>query len=206
MLVIRTAAALAAAAAVVFVPPAAAVGGFASFTDGADDAYRVPAAPMAPPASQPPVPELSDPNLDIVEASFRTVTARRNSHSYEVTMTLVGAPSGANNYVVAGNFGEDCTAYYFLEPNRRTFANLFCYDDAGESVYIGSIPGSNVVTTDRTLSAVFSTTRWAPAELKADPALRELFAYTCASTSADPLGCRAETKVDVARSDATFTV
>ena len=162
----------------------------AQIPDGSDDAYRVPGATWSPPAAQPPSALLSDPVADIVSGTFATVSPGR---SYSAAMEISGTPSGSYNYYVAGQFGTDCYLYHYLTPGRTAVANAFCGPD---HTFAGSISGSPVVQTGRRLSATFKyQSVHLPAELRADPQLRGLFAYTCTNEHGSR-SCPAATVLD----------
>ena len=180
-----------------------------TFSDGADDAYRVPGTTGSPPSAQPPNTLLSDPSADILEAGFATVTtskANPNHKSYSATMSITGPADPDYSYVVAGEFGADCQLYHFLTPGITSFANAFC--GSGESRrFIGRISGSAVVLNGTTLSATYTyMSKKLPSELAADTQLGPLFAYTCVS-GLEGLGCQPQEVLDNALSpNGTFTI
>ena len=180
-----------------------------TFSDGADDAYRVPGTPGGPPSVQPPNALLSDPSADILEAGFATVVTTKgspNHKSYSATMTITGPADPDYSYVVAGEFGPDCQLYHFLTPGITSFANAFC--GSGETRrFIGRISGSAVVLNGTTLSATYTyMSKRHPSELAADTQLGPLFAFTCVS-DLEGLGCQPQEVLDYARSPGgTFTI
>jgi hypothetical protein len=202
-----TVAALAAAAALATAAPARAEQ--VSFTDGADDAYRLPGWTGSPPAEQPPVPLLSDPKADILDVGFANLPSSkksRNSRSYTATMTVSGPADAGYEYFVAGRFGSDCILFHSLRPGTTSSANAFC--GSGETLrLIGRISGSAVTLTGTTLSATYTYTAGElPPELGADPQLGPLEAYTCVS-GLYAGGCRLGDRLDFARTVlATFTI
>ena len=178
--------------------------GEASFNDGADDAYRIPGTTGLPPATQPPIAVLSDPSADILEVGFATATTAKgkpNQKSYSITMSITGPADASYNYVVAGEFGEDCDLFHFLTPGTTSVANAFC---DGTSRFIGRIVGSAVVLNGTTLSATYTyTPEKLPAELAADTQLGPLYAYTCMRG----LECNSSEIIDWAHSpDGAFTI
>lgn len=180
-----------------------------TFSDGADDAYRIPGTTGWPPAAQPPSALLSDPSADILQAGFANVASTkesRNHRSYTATMTITGPTDASYSYVVAGEFGPDCQLYHPLTPGITSSARAFC--GSGETRrLIGEISGSAVVLNGSTLSATYTyMTKKLPAELAADSQLGPLFAYTCVS-GLEGRGCRPQEVLDVAESlTATFTI
>jgi hypothetical protein len=179
------------------------------FSDGADDAYRVPGSPSSPPSTQPPNAILSDPAADILTAGFANIATSKGSatqRSYSVTMTIKGKPDPSYSYVVAGAFGPDCQLYHPLTPGTTSRARAFC--GSGETRrFIGDLTGSNVVLNGNTLTATITfMAKRLPAELSADTTLGPLFAYTCVS-GLEGSGCRPEETLDFAQDSlATFTI
>lgn len=180
-----------------------------SFSDGADDAYRLPGTTGAPPPVQPPNALLSDPSADILGAGFATVTTSKgnpNLKSYSATMTITGPADPDYSYVVAGEFGPDCQLYHFLTPGITSSANAFC--GSGETRrFIGRISGSAVVLNGSTLSATYTyMSKKLPSELATDTQLGPLFAFTCVS-NLEGLGCQPQEVLDNALSPGdTFTI
>ena len=143
----------------------------AQIPDGPNDAYGA-GLVAAPPGNE----MFSDPTADILSGTFATGSAAR---SYSVSMEITGTPSPDYNYYVAGEFGSDCVLYHYLTPDRAAVANAFCKNGV-EQVYVGSISGSRVEQRGSTLSATFKYhPARLPAELRVDPELRDLYAYTC---------------------------
>lgn len=177
----------------------------ATFTDGADDAYRAP-GPLEPLAMQPPNQLLSDPTADIVSAGFATATARGNKHAYNVFLTISGTPSADYSYVVAGDFGGDCQLYHLLTPGTTGNARAFCGSGPSRRLVM-AVLGTVVTVSDSTLSATIAIDpKLLPPELQADRTLNPLYAYTCVS-GLEGRGCRPEEKLDKAQDPfGSFTV
>lgn len=179
-----------------------------SFTDGAEDAYRVPGTVGSPPPAQPPSSLLSDPSADILEAGFANTEGRSgpNHRSYSASMTITGPADGSYSYVVAGEFGPDCQLYHLLTPGTTSVANAFC--GSGETRrFIGQIAGSAVTQSGNTLTATYTyIVKKLPAELRGDTELGPLFAFTCVS-GLEGRGCRPEEVLDSATGlEKTFTI
>lgn len=169
-----------------------------TFTDGADDAYRLPEQPGWPISKQPPNPTLSDPTADILSVTLTNVAStRKQLVSYSVSMTITGTPDAGYSYVVAGDFGSSCTLYHFLTPGYTARANAFC-DINGQYTYIGYIDGGAITVNGSTTSAVFTyDPRRLPAQLKADRELSPVYGYSCVS-GAGGRGCHSNEVLDVA--------
>jgi hypothetical protein len=175
-----------------------------TFSDGADDAYRVPGYPERPPASQRPSADLSDPSADILQAGFANAKGNANRRSYTATMTVTGPVDPAYSYVVYGEFGADCQLFHFLTPGIRSFANAFCGSGDTRRL-IGRISGSPVVQNGTTLTASYTyMTKRLPPELAADTQLGPLAAFSCVS-GLEGLGCHVQDQLDVAQSPLTAT-
>lgn len=178
-----------------------------SFTDGADDAYRLTSESVEPLAAQPANPVLSDPTADILSVTFTNVAApRKQLASYTASMTITGTPSASYSYVAAGDFGDDCNIYHLLTPNNTARANAFCMI-GGTYTFIGSISGSAVSVNGSTTTATFTfDPKRLPAQLKADRELGPLHAFTCVSGD-EGRGCRSYEKLDVATGlTSSFTI
>ena len=200
---------VAAAALMVAVLAAPASAETSTFTDGANDAYRVPGSEGSPPSFQPEAPLLSDPTADITAAGFETVSATKGSpknRQYRASMTILGTPDPSYSYVVAGEFGDNCQLYHFLTPGITSFANAFCGPE-GDRRFLGQIKGTVVQVNGSTLTATYTySPRQLPAELAADTTLGPLFAFTCVSGD-EGLGCRTYEALDVAQDLLkTFTI
>lgn len=180
-----------------------------SFTDGADDAYRLPALTASPPAEQPPNPLLSDPKADILEVGLANLPSskkERNRRSYTATLRVTGPADGGYHYFVAGRFGSDCYLFHSLTPGTTSYANAFC--GSGETLrLIGRLSGSAVTVSGTTLSATYTYTAGKlPPELQGDPQLGPLEAYTCVRGLYEN-GCRLQDRLDYAVAElATFTI
>ena len=178
--------------------------GEVSFSDSAQDAYRIPGNNGMPLSDQPPNPLLSDPSADILDVGLATAPTSKgnpNQKSYSVTMSITGPADENYNYVVAGEFGEDCDLFHFLTPGTTAVANAFC---DGTSRFVGRIVGSAVVSNGTMLTATFTyMPKKLPAELAADTQLGPLYAYTCMRG----LECNSSEIIDWAHApDATFTI
>ncbi len=181
--------------------PSQANGPAVTFTDGRDDAYG--GLSQFGVSEQPPIPALSDPSADIESVSF----SAGRKYTYVVSMAIGGQVALDHNYVVAGQFGDDCVIYHFLDPTAPAKANAFCDTISNGTVerrLIGKLSGSVVTNGGDRVSATFYA-RNLPAELAADRELSPLFAYTCVK-GAEGRGCRPMEVLDVARSDQAFTI
>lgn len=157
-------------------------------TDMEADAYRYPATPLGQPGTKPPNPVMSNDAADMLSVTFSERPPRQPAHDsgYSVSVTVSGAPHETYNYLVGARFGDaarECYVIHFLKAGEARDALVNCYE--GEKVRtIGTITGSMVSIKGSTISASFSFRRVAlPPALKADPALRQLYAMSCPVTS-----------------------
>ena len=154
-------------------------------TDAVDDAYRYPASPVGQPEPKPPSPVLSNDAADIVSVTFAKAPPRLPHHDsgYSVSLTVAGAPHASYNYLIGGQFGEDCYLIHFFKAGETRPAVASC--GSGEQFrHLGTIEGSKVTIKGDTITADFSFRRFTlHSRLKADPELDHLYSMSCPVTS-----------------------
>lgn len=195
-------------------PEPAQAGDPVSYTDLADDAYRLtlPDGSSAP-AGVPDAARSIAP-LDVLQVDWAPAANahKRKGSGYVTSITVKGTASRDGSYVSYGHFtfgGDDCQLYHFLTPGITAFANAFCGTlEDGDRVFVGRVSGSRVVATTTTgggtvLSAVFDNSRL-PEELRAaGSTLHALAAFTCWQGD-EGLGCRPYETQDAASSHLSY--
>lgn len=171
--------------------------------DPKDDAYRYP-GPLAYYEPKPPLAPLSNDAADMVSVKFAPAKAAKHGHdaAYSVSVTLDGAPHAAYNYLVGGQFGEDCYLIHFLRAGETRKAMASCGE--GEKWrMVTEFEGSTVSIKGNTITATFSFRRFAlPSSLKKSPEIKNLYAMSCPVTGKS-WGCNDDV-IDFAFTESSF--